>query len=104
MTGLPTRSSLRAVAMPRPSPSLPTEGFARDGLSYTIAAPIWKTTYRVVLDAAGQPFFQGAIVDNVSEEELGNVQLSPVSGTPVSFINPIQKPFYRYRRHRSHPV
>jgi hypothetical protein len=67
-------------------------------VSYTIAAPIWKTTYRVVLDAAGQPFFQGwAIVDNVSEEDWENVQLSLVSGTPVSFIQSIQKPFYRYR-------
>lgn len=67
-------------------------------VSYTIAAPIWKTTYRVVLDAAGKPFFQGwAIVDNVSEEDWENVQLSLVSGTPVSFIQPIQKPFYRYR-------
>jgi hypothetical protein len=67
-------------------------------VSYTIAAPIWKTTYRVVLDTAGQPFFQGwAIVDNVSEEDWENVSLSLVSGTPVSFIQPIQKPFYRYR-------
>jgi hypothetical protein len=67
-------------------------------VSYTIAAPIWKTTYRVVMDAAGQPFFQGwAIVDNVSEEDWEDVQLSLVSGTPVSFIQPIQKPFYRYR-------
>ncbi|HEX8493533.1 MAG TPA: hypothetical protein VF658_11865 [Pyrinomonadaceae bacterium] len=67
-------------------------------VSYTIAASIWKTTYRVVLDAAGKPFFQGwAIVDNVSDEDWENVSLSLVSGTPVSFIQPIQKPFYRYR-------
>jgi hypothetical protein len=67
-------------------------------VSYTIAAPIWKTNYRVVLDQSGKPFFQGwAIVDNVSEEDWDNVQLSLVSGTPVSFIQPIQKPFYRYR-------
>ena len=67
-------------------------------VSYTIAAPIWKTTYRVVMDSSGQPFFQGwAIVDNVSEEDWENVSLSLVSGTPVSFIQPIQKPFYRYR-------
>ncbi|MDQ3817073.1 MAG: carboxypeptidase regulatory-like domain-containing protein [Acidobacteriota bacterium] len=67
-------------------------------VSYTIAAPIWKTTYRVVLDQTGQPFFQGwAIVDNVSEEDWNDIQLSLVSGTPVSFIQPIQKPFYRYR-------
>ena len=79
-------------------------------VSYTIAAPIWKTTYRVVLDKeasgktdragrpSGQPFFQGwAIVDNVSEEDWTGIELSLVSGTPISFIQPIQKPFYRYR-------
>jgi hypothetical protein len=67
-------------------------------VSYTIAAPIWKTTYRVVLDQEGKPFFQGwAIVDNVSEEDWSDVSLSLVSGTPISFIQPIQQPFYRYR-------
>ena len=67
-------------------------------VSYTIAAPIWKTTYRVVLDDEGKPFFQGwAIVDNVSDEDWQNVQLSLVSGSPVSFIQNLQKPLYRYR-------
>jgi len=67
-------------------------------VSYTIAAPIWKTTYRVVLDSSGKPFFQGwAIVDNVSEEDWNNISLSLVSGSPVSFIQQIQRPFYRYR-------
>lgn len=67
-------------------------------VSYTIAAPIWKTTYRVLLDATGKPFFQGwAIVDNVSEEDWNGIELSLVSGTPVSFIQPIQNPVYRYR-------
>jgi hypothetical protein len=67
-------------------------------VSYTIAAPIWKTTYRVVLDQAGKPFFQGwAIVDNVSDEDWKNVQLSLVSGSPVSFIQNLQKPLFRYR-------
>ncbi len=74
------------------------EGAREMVVSYTIAAPIWKTTYRVVLDAAGTPFFQGwAIVDNVSEEDWQDVSLSFVSGTPVSFIQPIQQPLYRYR-------
>jgi archaellum component FlaC len=67
-------------------------------VSYTVAAPIWKTTYRVVLSKEGRPFFQGwAIIDNVSDEDWTNVQLSLVSGTPISFIQPIQQPFYRYR-------
>ena len=67
-------------------------------VSYTTAAPIWKTTYRVVLDDEGKPFFQGwAIVDNVSDEDWKNVKLSLVSGSPVSFIQNLQKPYYRYR-------
>ncbi|MEP6788114.1 MAG: hypothetical protein ABJB40_06775, partial [Acidobacteriota bacterium] len=67
-------------------------------VSYVISAPIWKTTYRVVLDPEGKPFFQGwAIVDNVSDEDWQNVQLSLVSGSPVSFIQNLQKPLYRYR-------
>jgi hypothetical protein len=67
-------------------------------VSYTVAAPIWKTTYRVVLDEEGKPFFQGwAIIDNVSDEDWENVQMSLVSGSPVSFIQNLQKPLYRYR-------
>jgi hypothetical protein len=67
-------------------------------VSYTVAAPIWKVSYRVVLDSTGQPFFQGwAIVDNVSEEDWKDVSLSLVSGSPVSFVQPLQQPLYRYR-------
>ncbi len=74
------------------------EGAREMIVSYTIAAPIWKTNYRVVLDPDGKPFFQGwAIVDNVSEEDWSNVQLSLVSGSPVSFIQPVQQPMYRHR-------
>jgi hypothetical protein len=67
------------------------EGSREMVVSYTVASPIWKTTYRVVMDSAGKPFFQGwAIVDNVSDEDWSAVSLSLVSGTPVSFIQPIQ--------------
>ena len=74
------------------------EGPREMAVSYTVAAPIWKTTYRVVLDDTGKPFFQGwAIVDNVGDEDWTGVALSLVSGTPVSFIQPIQQPLYRHR-------
>jgi hypothetical protein len=67
-------------------------------VSYTIAAPIWKTSYRVILDSTGKPFFQGwAIVDNVSDEDWQDISLSLFSGTPVSFIQQLQQPLYRYR-------
>ncbi len=74
------------------------EGSRELAVSYTVAAPIWKTTYRVVLDDTGKPFFQGwAIVDNVGDEDWTGVELSLVSGTPVSFIQPLQQPLYRHR-------
>jgi hypothetical protein len=74
------------------------EGARELAVSYTIAAPIWKTTYRLVLDDTGKPFFQGwAIVDNVGDEDWADVALSLVSGTPVSFIQPLQQPLYRHR-------
>lgn len=74
------------------------EGAREMIVSYTIAAPIWKTSYRAVLDIEGKPFFQGwAIVDNVSEEDWQDVQLSLVSGSPISFIQPLQYPLYRHR-------
>jgi hypothetical protein len=67
-------------------------------VSYTVSAPIWKTSYRVVLDEQGKPFFQGwAIVDNVSDEDWQGVKLSLVSGSPISFIQPLQNPLYRHR-------
>ncbi|HEU4390787.1 MAG TPA: hypothetical protein VFV34_23485 [Blastocatellia bacterium] len=67
-------------------------------VNYLVAAPIWKTTYRVVIDGTTKPFFQGwAIVDNVSDEDWKDVSLSLVSGSPVSFIQSLQQPLYRYR-------
>ena len=80
--------------------SVTSEGEGRRELlvSYTIASPIWKTTYRVVLDKQGVPFFQGwAIVDNVSDEDWEDVSLSLVSGSPISFVQKLQRPFYKYR-------
>ena len=40
-------------------------------VSYTIAAPIWKTTYRVVLDEKGKPFFQGWALSTTSVKKIG---------------------------------
>jgi hypothetical protein len=67
-------------------------------LSYVVEAPVWKTTYRVVLDAKSKPFLQGwALVDNVQDEGWNDVTLSLVSGAPVSFIQDLQQPRYKRR-------
>src|SRR5262245_10854501 len=67
-------------------------------LSYVVEAPVWKTTYRVVLDAKSKPFLQGwALVDNVQDEDWNEVTLSLVSGAPISFIQDLQQPRYKRR-------
>src|SRR5215510_7895515 len=67
-------------------------------LSYVVEAPVWKTTYRVVLDAKSKPFLQGwALVDNVQDEDWNDVTLSLVSGAPISFIQDLQQPRYKQR-------
>ncbi len=67
--------------------------------SYTSEAPIWKTTYRIVIDPKRKPLLQGwAIVDNTSSLNWNNVELSLVSGAPISFIQELSQPIYGQRQ------
>jgi hypothetical protein len=65
-------------------------------VSYVMEAPVWKATYRIVIpetDKDGKPFLQGwAIVDNVSGTDWNGVDLSLVSGLPVSFVQNLYDP------------
>ncbi|GHV85658.1 hypothetical protein AGMMS50230_12660 [Spirochaetia bacterium] len=63
-------------------------------LSYVISVPVWKVSYRLDLSQA-KPLFQGwAIIDNNSDTDWNNVELSLVSGRPVSFIQELYPPYY----------
>jgi len=70
-------------------------------VSYVTEAPVWKATYRIVLPRRreeAKPFLQGwAIVDNVSGNDWMGVQLSLVSGLPISFIQNLYDPIFRKR-------
>ena len=67
-------------------------------VSYTSEAPIWKTTYRIVLDDRHKPLLQGwAIVDNTTPMDWDDVELSLVAGAPVSFIQNLSQPLYARR-------
>jgi len=70
-------------------------------VSYITEVPVWKATYRIVIpdsDKGNNPFLQGwAIVDNVSGEDWQNVQLSLVSGLPVSFVQELYAPRFKKR-------
>jgi hypothetical protein len=70
-------------------------------LSYTVAAPLWKTSYRLLLEKKDNKevcTLQAlAIVDNTMDEDWNNVKLSLVSGLPVSFVHDLYNPRYKKR-------
>jgi len=62
---------------------------------YLQETPIWKTSYRLVLNQARAPYLQGwALVDNTSDEDWTNVRLSLVAGRPISFLQDLYHPLY----------
>jgi hypothetical protein len=66
--------------------------------SYMIPAPVWKSSYRLIFaDKTGDnaPMLEGwAIVDNTTGEDWTKVQLSLVSGRPISFVSQLYAPKY----------
>ncbi len=80
-----------------------TLSFQGDGkrhvrVGYIQQAPIWKTSYRLVLKDDAAPFLQGwAIVENTTEEDWNKVALTLVSGRPISFIMDLYDPLYVQR-------
>lgn len=63
--------------------------------AYLLEAPIWKTSYRLVLAPDKKPFLQGwATVENATEEDWKDVRLSLVSGRPISFTMDLYTPLY----------
>jgi hypothetical protein len=66
--------------------------------SYMTPAAVWKSSYRLLFGAQGDPTLEGwAIIDNTSGDDWSNVQLSVVSGKPVSFITKLYEPRYVQR-------
>ncbi|MBS2028629.1 MAG: hypothetical protein JST54_12055 [Deltaproteobacteria bacterium] len=66
--------------------------------SYTLEAPVWKTSYRVLLDADGKPTMQGwAVVDNTGDEDWEDVALTLIAGLPISFRHDLYSPRYMTR-------
>ncbi len=98
------------------------KGDHRVRIGYVVEAPVWKTSYRLVLPAQGgaekakdpsgekkdadanaatQPaaetdgHLQGwAIVENQTDSDWNNIELSLVSGRPLSFIEDLYQPLY----------
>ncbi|MCP4697870.1 MAG: hypothetical protein GY862_13610 [Gammaproteobacteria bacterium] len=76
------------------------EGERTLNISYLIESPVWKTSYRLLLNEGSSPLIQGwALVDNTQDEDWENVSLSLVAGLPISFVHDLYSP-----RHKQRPV
>lgn len=63
-------------------------------LGYVVAAPVWKTSYRLVLPKdGGTARLQGwAVVENLTGGDWKNIELTLVSGNPVALKQPLYTP------------
>lgn len=110
--------ALAAVAQARDKDKKPVEihfsgnGDRRVRIGYVVETPVWKTSYRLILPSATDPIapedrkannvphaaqgsIQGwAIVENQTDSDWKDVQLSLVSGRPISFIQDLYQPLY----------
>jgi hypothetical protein len=66
-------------------------------IGYVVETPVWKTSYRLLMPVKpqDQAALQGwAIVENQTDNDWSDVQLSLVSGRPISFIQELYQPLY----------
>jgi len=81
------------------------DGKRKVRVGYIREAPVWKTSYRLVLqdnenhaENENGSLLQGwAIVENTGNQDWNNVQLSLVSGRPISFQMDLYSPLYASR-------
>lgn len=72
------------------------DGQRRVRVGYVVETPVWKTSYRLLLGENDvKPRLQGwAIVENQTDNDWNNVNLSLVSGRPISFVMDLYTPLY----------
>ena len=107
-------AALAALSQARDKDKKPVEihfsgqGERRVRIGYVVETPVWKTSYRLILstpaqqnnakapaNAPAKASIQGwAIVENQTDSDWKDVQLSLVSGRPISFIQDLYQPLY----------
>jgi hypothetical protein len=73
------------------------QGERRVRIGYVVETPIWKTSYRLIMDDRTSRLQGWAIVENQTESDWNNVSLSLVSGRPISFVMDLYQPLYATR-------
>jgi hypothetical protein len=70
-------------------------------IGYLVEMPIWKTSYRLILadEPKAKPYLQGwAIMENPTDEDWKDVNVSFVAGNPISFKMDLYTPYYPQRQ------
>ncbi|MFT3808496.1 MAG: hypothetical protein QM698_01115 [Micropepsaceae bacterium] len=74
------------------------EGARTVTVGFVIEAPLWKTSYRLVTGADGKARMQGwAVIENASGADWTDVELTLVSGNPVTFKQALYDKYYVQR-------
>jgi hypothetical protein len=67
-------------------------------VGYILETPIWKTSYRMLFEENQKPLLQGwAILENTTDEDWNQVEVSFVAGSPMSFIMDLYTAYYPQR-------
>ena len=69
-------------------------------IGYLVEQPIWKASYRVLLDkdVKADSLIQGwALTENNTEEDWKDVDIAFVAGNPLSYIMDLYSPYYPQR-------
>ncbi|MEM7153707.1 MAG: hypothetical protein AAF799_12745 [Myxococcota bacterium] len=70
----------------------------RLGLGYITEAPVWRTTYRVVMGSEDEGQLQAwALIHNDTDEDWDSVMIELANGRPSSFMHPLANPLYAER-------
>jgi hypothetical protein len=66
-------------------------------IAYISPTAIWKSSYRLTLEQPNSILEGWAIVDNTTDEDWNDVNLSVVSGRPISFVSLLDTPRFGQR-------
>lgn len=88
----------RTDAVRRIAIELDGEGERDVSLSYVVAAPVWKSAYRLLLDGEGAARLQAwAVVENASGSDWSEVALTLSSGAPVTLTQRLLEHYWTER-------
>jgi hypothetical protein len=75
-------------------------GFTGDGkrpvrVGYVVENPLWKMSYRLVVDGNDRPTLQGwAVVENTTSEDWKDVRMALIASRPFAFQMNLYEPLY----------